>query len=424
MISRTIKEEIENYFRNKKEEFIPGESRIKVGIPTYDHEEVLNVLEVLYSGRISEGIKTKEFEENFASYIGAKYAIAVNSGSSANLLALDALLQSGRIKRGDEVIIPAATFATVASPIIQLGLVPHFVDVDAESYNIDPNEVEKAVNDRTRVLMPVHTLGMPADIDKLSEIAKKNDLIMFEDCCEAHGSEYKGKRVGTFGLAGSFSFFVAHNMTTGDGGMLVTDSEEIKDRVKSIRTFGRALGKEDFDNAVLKDFPLFKDYHKNQTFLTLGYNMRMTDLQAAFGIAQLKKLDWNNEARRKNAEFYSRYLSAYKNFIQVPIEKNWAKHVYYGYPIIIKKGVSFTRKELEEHLNSHNVDTRPFFGGCLPDQPAFKNQNIKIQGELPVSRWIRDNGFFIGVHSEIGEREREYVVSLFKKFFSYKTHES
>src|SRR3989344_4517032 len=217
----------------------PPPGRVNIGWPVFDEKEVLQALDSLLNVRISQGPKVKQFEEDAARYVGTRYAVACNSGSSANLLALSALVATGKVKRGSEVIIPATTFATVASPIIQVGLVPVYVDVDPASWNIDPKEIEKAIGPKTKVIMPVHTFGNPAAMPEIMRIARKNKLLVLEDCCEAHGASVGKKKVGSFGDLATLSFFVAHNITTGEGGMVFTDSKEMMELVQSLREFGR-----------------------------------------------------------------------------------------------------------------------------------------------------------------------------------------
>ena len=221
---------IEEYFvyQEGKGQFIPNKTKIGVGFPCYDHKEIISAVDSLLDLRLSQGEKVEKFERDFSNYIGSKYGIAVNSGSSANLLAISALLKTGRVKPGSEVIVPAATFTTVVSPILQNGLIPVFVDVDRETYNIDPDEIKNAINENTGLIMTVHSFGCPADVEKILEISKENNIPVMEDCCEAHGASIDGKKVGTFGLISTYSFFVAHYMTSGEGGMIITVDEELE----------------------------------------------------------------------------------------------------------------------------------------------------------------------------------------------------
>ena len=420
----TTKEEIlmkiepllNNYYSKlNKIDFIPEKSRVNIGWPMYDQKEVLKVLNSLLEMRISQGTGVLEFEKNFAEYMGVKHAIAVNSGSSANLLALLAFLDSGDAKVGEDVIIPAATFTTVASPIIQLGLRPVFVDVEEDTYNIDPKEIEKAITSKTKLLMPVHSLGNPANMLEIIKIANKYNLKILEDFCESHGSSINDKKVGSFSDMSTLSFFVAHNITTGEGGMVFTDNDRYNKLLRSLREFGR-FNEDGFGRFDYKD-EILGNYDTRYIFQRLGFNVRMTDLAASAGIEQLKKLDMLNNERINICNFYINSLKKYENWIQLPIPKKNTVHTYYGFLIVIKKIAPFSRNEITNFLESRNIETRPFFGGCLPDQPAFRNQNIKVIGELPVSRHLRDYAFFIGCHPGIGKKEREYVVNMIHSFF-------
>ena len=336
--------------------------------------------------------------------------IITAGGMSGILNCLLALLEPG-----DEVIVPAATFASVASPVIQTGLKPVFVDVDKNSYNIDPKEVQKAISDKTKVIMPVHSLGNPADIKAIMEIADEKGIYVVEDCCESHGAEVDGKKIGSFGHMSTISYFVAHNITTGEGGMISTNSEEFNDVLRSLREFGRISQKDNEKNRFIRDEKLGY-YDKRYVHERLGYNFRMTDPEASFGIIQLEKLDKFNGIRIKNAYNLTRKLNKFEKYFQLPVCSPNTKHTFYGYVIVIKPDAPFGREEIINYLENNLIETRPFLGGCLPDQPAFRKENIKVIGNLPVSRHLRDNAFFIGCHPGIGENQIDYVVEKISSF--------
>lgn len=418
-IRKKIYELIKEYFiyQKGKGRFIPNKTKIGVGFPCYDQKEIISAIDSLLDLRLSQGEKVREFERNFSGYIGSKYGIAVNSGSSANLLAISALLKTGRVKAGSEVIVPAATFTTVVSPVLQNGLIPVFVDADIETYNIDPNEIESAINENTGLILVVHSLGCPADMEKILEISKENNIPIMEDCCEAHGASIEGKKLGTFDLISTYSFFVAHNMTTGEGGMIITDDEELEKMLRSIREFGRLRD-------VNADKPRFyytdawlKDYDERYVFENIGYNVRMTDLAASLGIEQLKKLNSLNKVRVEIAENFTDRLKKYENFLQLPKIPENSFHSFYGYPILIKENAPFLRRDIVRFLEQYKIETRAFMGGNLTLQPAYRNENIKVVGNLKNSMKILDNAFFIGCHPCINEVQREYIISVFDKFF-------
>lgn len=388
---------------------------ITVGWPVYDEKEVVHALESLLDLRLSQGPAVREFEASFAKYIGVKYAVAVNSGSTANLLALNAFIEVHKIPKGSEVIIPAATFATVASPIIQLGLVPVYVDIDAKSWNISTKEIEKAISKKTRIIMPVHSFGNPADMKTIMKIAKKHSLFVLEDCCEAHGAAIGKKKVGSFGHMGALSFFVAHNITTGEGGMIFTNDPDYYEVLTSLREFGR-LKTAGMKRFSFKD-PVMGHYDERYIFTRIGYNVRMTDIAASLGIEQLKKLDRLNAKRVAIVRRYHTHLKKYEKFLTLPTVRAGDFHSYYGYPFLVRKDAPFSRNELALHLESYGVETRAFFGGCLPDQPGFRKQPKRVLGELPVTRYIRDNTIFIGCHPQLASQQVERVKTAFDTFF-------
>ena len=404
----------EHYKKLNNVDFIPGKSKVYVGWPVYDEKEVLNVLSSLLDMRISQGPKVMEFEKKFAEYENVKFAIAVNSGSSANLLALVALMETNELKPGDEVIIPAATFSTVAAPILQLGLIPVYVDVEEDTYNIDPKEIEKAIGKNTKAIMPVHTLGNPANMPLIAEIAKKYNLKLIEDFCESNGAVISNKKVGSFSDISTVSFFVAHNMATGEGGMIFTNNPLYDKILRSLREFGRfneeGMGRFEYNDETLKNYDLRFIFDK------LGYNVRITDIIAAIGIEQLKKLDNMNEERIVIANHYINNLKKYEKWLQLPEPLNGSIHTYLGFPLMIKKSAPFSKNEIVNFLEDKGIETRAFLGGCLPDQPAFRNKPKRIVGDLSVSRHLKNHAFYIGCHPAINKEARNYVVEVFNEF--------
>jgi len=386
--------------------------------PVFDHKEILSAINSIINLNLSQGKKVRKFEENYSNYIGSKYGIAVNSGSSANLIAIASVIEIYNLKKGDEVIIPAATFATVAMPIIQLGLVPVYVDVDKKNLNIDPYQIEKAISKKTKILMIVHTLGLACDMYKINKIVKKHNLILFEDCCEAHGSIYKNKKVGSFGHISAFSFFVAHNMTTGEGGMILTNNKKLNLVARSIREFGRIdFNSKNPNNRWFTD-DKFTKYDKRYIFKRLGYNMRMTEINASFGIEQLKKLDKLNLIRVKNANYLNKQFIKFNldNFFKLYVNFKQLEHTYYGFPIVIKENCKFKRFELIYFLERNNVQTRPLFAGNLPDQPGLRNMPKKVIGSLKNTLYLKENLFFIGIHPMITKKNFDKFVKLLLDF--------
>jgi len=393
-------------------------SGVRLSAPAFDEREAMRAISTILSGMISQGANVKEFEENAAQYFGTSNGIATNSGSSSNLIALLALKEHFGIEDGAEVILPATTFATVSMPVIQAGLTPVYVDVDMKSLNICPVEAQRAISERTKILMPVHTLGYPADMTQLMEIAFQHDLAVIEDCCESHGSTLHGKKTGSFGNIATFSFFVAHNMTTGEGGMIVTNDGELDLLCRSYREFGRHKNT-DAGSARYYSDEVLKEYDVRYVFDRLGYNMRMTDVAAAFGIEQLKKLDKMNDTRRENASKLIQVLENKSNgFLSSTIEAEGYYHTYYTFPILLEESAPFSRREFAEFLEKHNIETRPLFAGCLPDQPAFRSSPGRNVGNLENARYLRDNMVFVGIHPGVGFQNIEYMGDIISQFIN------
>jgi len=393
-------------------------SSVQLSAPAFDEREAMRAISTILSGMISQGANVKEFEENAAQYFGTRSGIATNSGSSSNLIALLALKEHFDIQDGSEVILPATTFATVSMPVIQAGLTPVYADVDIESLNISPDEVQRAISKKTSILMPVHTLGYPADMSQLMEIASKHDLAVIEDCCESHGSTLNGQKTGSFGNIATFSFFVAHNMTTGEGGMIVTNDDDLDLLCRSYREFGRHKNTDVEASRYYSD-EVLKEYDVRYVFDRLGYNMRMTDVAAAFGIEQLKKLDKMNDTRRENASKLIEVLESKSNgFLSSTVEADGYYHTYYTFPILLDESAPFSRREFAEFLEKHNIETRPLFAGCLPDQPAFRDSPGRNVGNLENARYLRDNMVFVGIHPGVGPQNIEYMGDIISQFIS------
>lgn len=410
---------IKEYFRDQKNDtFEAGETKINVGFPCYDSNEVISALDSLLDLNISQGNKVKEFEKSYSEYVGMDYGVAVNSGSSANLLALTSLVMSGIVPKGSEVIVPAATFTTVISPIIQAGLKPVFVDVEMDTYNVSSKSIEAAITDATGLIMVVHSLGNPANMGEIMVISEKHNIPVFEDCCEAHGAAIDGKRVGSFGIISAWSFFVAHNMTTGEGGMVNTRNPKLYYILRSIREFGRLL---DVDKSMERfgySDEYLKDYDERYVFENIGYNVRMTDIAASLGIEQLKKLDDYNNTRARVAQDYTKGLTHHSEYLRMPNIPEGYFHSFYGFTILVNEGAPFTRKDIITYLESKNIETRAFMGGNLSVQPAYRELGIRIAGDLTNTNKLADNAFFIGCHPFLNDDAINYVIDSIDEFIS------
>lgn len=390
--------------------FIPGKTRIPLSMPTYGAPEVIEALDSLMSTWVTMGKKVKRFEGMFAEYIGKYFGVMVNSGSSANLLALSAL----GLLPGDEVITPALTWATTVWPIAQVGAVPVLVDVDRETYNIRPEAIEVAITPRTKAIMPVHVLGNPCDMDAIMDIAKRHHLYVIEDVCEALGAEYHGRKVGSFGDLSTFSFYFSHHISTIEGGIVVTSNSIWSDICRSQRSHGWVrdlLSRAEITEKHSSIDPRFLFVHP-------GYNLRPTEIQGGFGIHQLPRLEGLIETRRANAAYFNEALAPYEQWLTLPQEASDTRHSYMGYAITVKEGAPFTKVQLVQYLEDRGLETRPLLAGNITTQPAMGELEYRVAGSLENAQYIHDNGFYIGPHQGIGQPEREAIVGYFCEFLS------
>lgn len=412
-----IRPYIRKHFQLSDSGFVPGKTKIPLTIPTYDSEEVEEALDSLLSTWVTMGRKVKKFEEAFSHYNGSKHAVMVNSGSSANLLALSVLTNPiipGHITYGSEIITPAVTWATTVYPIANVGCTPVLVDVNAKSFNIVPEQIENAITPNTRAILPVHLLGRPCEIDAINEIAEEHDLYVIEDSCESTGAEFRDKKVGTFGDMGTFSFFISHHISTIEGGMIVTDDDSLYENLKAMRAFGWIRDLEDKDKVASANDGIDPRF----LFISQGYNMRPTEIQGAFGIHQIKKLDKFIEHRRRNAEFWGKKLSSFHDLLILPEEQPETKHVYFGYHLTVTPNAPFNREQLVNHLEAKLIETRPVMAGNMAEQPVMKQIAHRTAGPLENSRMIMRNSFFFGNHAGIGSSEREFICETLIDFLN------
>jgi len=419
-LQKLINKLIEIYFKRQYTKFVPGESKISLQVPTYGHEEVAEVLDSLLTTFVTMGKKVQTFEEEFARYLGVKYAVMMNSGSSANLIAMSILTNDvlpNRILPGEEVIVPAANWVTTVYPIGDVGAIPVIVDIELDTMNIDPIKIEEAITDKTRAIMPVHLLGNPAKIKEIMEIAEKHNLFVIEDTCESHGAWVDGKKVGTFGDIGTFSFFFSHHISTIEGGMVVTNNDEYAELARSMRVFGWAKSLKKYEEYG-RQYP---NIDKRFLFVNKGFNFRPTELQGAIGIHQMKKLEKFIEIRRENAAYWNKRLKEFSDYFIIHEERPGTRHVWFGQPITVKAGAPFTRDELAQHLEEHKIETRPIEVPNIAQQPSIKFVKHRISGELTNAQYIMDNSFFFGNHQGIDKEEREYVADVISEFIQKKT---
>lgn len=423
-ILKGIEQHVKAFFALEKKEK-EGPMRISLMKPFYDHAEVMQVVDSLLRREITlnhrEGNKVQRFEASWAKYVGKKEGIMTNSGSSANLLALELLrnplLGKKRLMPGDEIITPALTWNTTVSPIWAVGCVPVFVDVDLETFVMKPEDIEKAISRKTKAIMPVHLLGHPCDMRAIMKIAKKHDLFVIEDACEAHGAERNGDRAGSSGHLSTFSFFFSHHLTTMEGGMVLTDNPEFAEIIRTMRSQGvmRNSTNKEFEQRYYSN-PKYKDIQKAFLFSNIGFNLRPTQLNGGFGLAQLRKFPGMLKARRDNAAYFAKEIRALSPHLSLPKVKSGVKHAWFGIPLVVHDKAPFTRKALEAFLNSKGIETRQIMAGDITKQPAFELFPSRVVGDLRNTKHIHVNAFIFGNHPLIRQKERRYVVACIKEF--------
>ena len=406
--------------------FTPGESVVPPSGKQLGAEELKLMVEASLDGWLTTGRFNAEFEEKLAAFIGVKHLITVNSGSSANLVAFSTLtspkLGDRAIKPGDEVIGVAAGFPTTVNPILQFGAVPVFVDVDPKTHNIDASKIEAAIGPKTKAIMLAHSLGNPFNLDVVTDLCKKHNLWLIEDCCDALGTTYRGQMVGTFGDIGTLSFYPAHHITMGEGGAVFTNSKKLKTIAESFRDWGRdcfcAPGK---DNTCGKRFcfklgQLPKGYDHKYTYSHLGYNLKITDMQAACGVAQLEKAPQFIQARKDNFAFLKNRLKSCAAFLELPEATEHSDPSWFGFPITVKENSPVTRLELLTHLDQHKIGSRLLFAGNLTRQPYMIGANFRISGDLTNTDNVMNNTFWIGVQPALTTEMLEFAVSKIERF--------
>ena len=400
--------------------FIPGETHVPVSGKLIGKEEIKFAVDACLDGWFTTGRFAKQFEKEFAKFMNQSYCLLTNSGSSANLLALSALtsphLKEKRLKPGDEVITVAAGFPTTVNPIIQNGLVPVFVDVNLNDFCIDVKQMEKAWSPKVKAVMLAHTLGNPFNLKKVTEFVKKHNLWFIEDCCDAVGSTYDGKMVGTFGDLATVSFYPAHHITMGEGGAVLTGSPLLKKIVESFRDWGRdcwcAPGN---DNTCGKRFDwqlgdLPHGYDHKYIYSHVGYNLKLTDMQAAIGLAQLEKLEKFIQQRKDNFQFLKNNLQSLSDFLALPEPTENSDPSWFGFPIRVKKKSPLSRNKLVKNLNANNIGTRLLFGGNLTKQPFYKNINSRTHGKLENTNTVMENVFWLGLHPALKREMLECII--------------
>lgn len=422
-IHALIKEYHDEAFKSKP--FVPGESSVPVSGKVFDHKELIYLTDSALDGWFTTGKFNTEFEKKLAKYINVKSVLTVNSGSSANLVAFSALtakeLGDDAIKPGDEIITVAASFPTTINPILQYGAIPVFLDVDIPTYQIDISHLEKALSHKTKAVVIAHTLGNTFNLEAITQFCEKYNLWLMEDCCDALGAKYNGQHVGTFGDVATLSFYPAHHITMGEGGAVFTSNSKLKTIMESFRDWGRDCwcepGK---DNTCGKRFcqklgDLPMGYDHKYIYSRQGFNLKITDMQAALGLAQLEKLDEFVAIRKRNFELLKKGLSKFTNQLILPEATPNADPSWFGFLITVKPEAGITRNDIVQQLNDKKIATRLLFAGDLRKQPYFQDYDYRVIGDLPNTEKIVHDTFWIGVTPMINEDMIEYICQSFEE---------
>jgi CDP-6-deoxy-D-xylo-4-hexulose-3-dehydrase len=427
-LRKKILQEVKDFYSiSQKERLNTGKVSIPYAARVYDQKEIASLVDSSLDFWLTSGRYTHKFESNLAKFLGVKYATFVNSGSSANLLAVSSLtsskLKDRRLRAGDEIITTACCFPTTLAPIIQNNLVPVFVDVDLGNYNIQAEKIEKAINKKTKAIFIAHTLGAPVNISLISNLVKKYKLWFVEDNCDALGSKYKSKLTGSFGHISTLSFYPAHHITTGEGGALATNDSVFNRIIRSLRDWGRDCWCESgYDDSCKRRFnwklgKLPFGYDHKYVYSHIGYNLKATDMQAAIGVEQLKKLPGFIDKRKKNFLMLYNGLKAYEYSLILPVREKETDPAWFCFPITVKPGAGFRREELTLFLEKSGIHTRLIFAGNILRQPAFMKIRHRVVSKLANTDMVMRNSFFIGVYPGIGAREIGYIIRQFDAFF-------
>lgn len=415
-------------------QFVPGETSVPVSGRVFNATDMQSLVDSSLDFWLTTGRFSDQFEKAFARRMGSQFALLCNSGSSANLLALSCLtsphLGDKRLQPGDEVITVAAGFPTTVNPIIQNGLVPVFVDVSIPTYNIDVSQMETALSERTRAVMLAHTLGNPFDIAAVQAFCQKHDLYLIEDCCDAVGSTYQGSSVGTFGALATVSFYPAHHITMGEGGCVLTSQPLLKKLVESFRDWGRDCWcPPGHDNTCGKRFnwqlgDLPAEFDHKYTYSHIGYNLKLTDMQAAVGVSQLQKLEGFIAARQNNFRYLYQGLKDLEEWFILPEATPNSEPSWFGFPLAIREEAPFSRNQLIQVLESRKIGTRLLFAGNLTRQPAYKNVKYRIAAPLARTNFVMNQVFWVGVYPGLSEAHLNYVLATLHQAVTELTHRS
>jgi CDP-6-deoxy-D-xylo-4-hexulose-3-dehydrase len=414
--------------RSRHERFVPGETKVQYSGPVYDDEEISAMMDTILDGWFGVGKNARQFELEFSQYLGTRETIVTNSGSSANLIALSALKSNqmkGRMEEGDEVVVAALTFPTTFNPIIQTGMKPVLVDVDLGTYNPNPQLIEESISEKTRAIMVLHQLGNPNAMDQIMKIAEKHRLFVIEDTCDALGSRYDGRYVGTFGSMSTFSFYVAHHITMGEGGALTTNDRSLALICRSLRDWGRACACPVCDIVSNPNLPclhktrggvLPDGYDIRYVYTNIGYNLKPMEFQTAMGRVQLKKIAGFIEKRNRNFEALRSTFAKYPEHFILPQALPKAEPAWFAFPLTIRDGAPFSRKEILKYLDDCNIETRLFFAGNIIRHPAYLGLQFRTVSNLENADKVLRDGFFMGIYPGITGERMDYVLDKVEQF--------
>ena len=439
-LRREIFHIVKNILRTRKlnTQFIPGKDKVQYAGAVYDHEEIENMINAILDGWFGVSKFTRRFEIQLSQFLDTKYASMTNSGSSANLLAISALLsiqidKKQRLRPGDEVITPALAFPTTLNPIVQNGLVPVLLDVHNNTYNIDVNNLKSGLSARTKAIFIPHTLGNPNDLDTIIDFATDNELFVIEDACDALGSKYNGKHVGSFGTSATFSFYPAHQITTGEGGAIVTNNDELSKIILSLRDWGRACvmpscnpnhcpdkscSKSSQFQKQLTHFNLPEDTDKRYTYTNIGYNLKPTEIQGAMGLAQIKKLPNFIESRKQNFKILYETFEEYEDQFILPTSLPKSDPCWFAFPLTIRKDAPFKRQDIIQWYVKHNIEVKTIFAGNIIKHPAYKKINYRTPHRIKTTDYIMHNSFFLGVYPALTSEKINYLLEVSRRFIN------
>ena len=429
-LRQSILAQVAEYYEktHAKRPFIPGETTVNYSGRVFDAREMQGMVDAVLDFWLTAGPHAERLETALKDFLGVREVLPVNSGSSANLVAMTTLcsrrLPNG-LRPGDEVIVPAVSFPTTVNPIIQNGLIPVFIDSCLGDYNLDVTQLEAAISPRTRAIFFAHTLGNPANMDVIMPFVKKHNLFLLEDACDALGTTWDGQMVGTFGEMATLSFYPAHHITMGEGGAVYTNRPILAKIARSVRDWGRDCWC-GYDNPVNgkcgirfeREVPGIPGFYDHRYFYTeIGYNLKLTDPQAAMGVAQMEKLPDFITRRKQNFAYLYKHLKQFEEYLMLPTWHEKADPSWFAFPLLVRDDAPFQRHELTRFLEMHHVQTRLIFAGNIVRQPAYQHIDCRVIGDLPISDQVMRGAFFIGVFPGMDKARLDYMIDMFREFF-------